>query len=239
MGGAGLPEEPPTPRRSFLDLRLPEIRGPHPTCSSLDLLPWVLVLLHLCHSPAGSGSAHTPSHPLQPLVGETQTSKPGVCGDDSWRPGVVPGALRLFSPSALTWLLSRNPVEWGAWLLTSAWPWCLSGRGREVLASSLPCPRPAILRPVAPSAPPGPSALGLVSKGCIQGQLHPLLPECGLLVPTKPRRLIVMPDQQGCVPRGPPSPQRALGPSELHRGLNLNSGLLCFLGYPQCLGANT
>ena len=48
----------------------------------------------------------------------------------------------------------------GLWLVTSAWPWSLLGQEREVPASSVPYPRPAILGPVAPSAPPDSSTLG-------------------------------------------------------------------------------
>lgn len=68
-------------------------------------------------------------------------------------------------------------------------------------ASSLPYPRPAILRPVAPSALPGSNTPGeWSSRRCTQGQLHSLLSECGPLVPTKPRMITFMLDQQGMCP---------------------------------------
>lgn len=63
------------------------------------------IFIPICHSPAVPGSAHTPSHSLQSLLGgggQTGTSRPGVCGDDSWGLRVVPHALWFFSPSALT-----------------------------------------------------------------------------------------------------------------------------------------
>lgn len=38
------------------------------------------------------------------------------------------------------------------------------------------------------------------SRGCTYSQLHALLPECGLLVPTKPTMFTFMLDQQGMYP---------------------------------------
>ena len=76
------------------------------TCSSLDLLPWLLVLLHLCpHQPLPCSSwLSTHPFPFSAVPGGARHRPPGQgCVEMSaWWLRMVPGALGLLSPSALT-----------------------------------------------------------------------------------------------------------------------------------------
>lgn len=102
-----------------------------------------------------------------------------------------------------------------------------------------PCPRPAILRPVAPSAPPGPAPWGVGLEGCVQGQLPSLLPECGPRSPPSPGCSPSCWTIRACVPRGPPSPQRALPSPGLPGSSTSTPALPVSWGDPLCLGAST
>lgn len=89
-------------------------------------------------------------------------------------------------------------------LTMPAWP------EREGPDPHSPHPRPAILRPVAPRAPPGRSTLEVAppTKGMRGGQLDalPSPPECGSWCPPKAQgdHLLVVPTR-ACGTRGPPS----------------------------------
>lgn len=196
-GGSWSARGAPNTREGLLGPETPDLRpsshllflsfGPAPLLSSCFGFWFCSICVPICHFPAVPGSAHTPSHSLQSL-GEPDRPPGQGCvemtvGGSEWplvpwgssAPGLRPSFLAevLGGAGALATHFSTAleppwPGDGGTRLLT------LLSQARHLETCGTLCP--------ARLQHPGEWS----SRGCTQGQVHSLLPECRLLAPSSP-----------------------------------------------------